>query len=457
MLLIGAGLLAVQGAGWGLFFSVRGDWHMVATDMAMLLAGVGVGGLTHLKHTRWAFVLLGTSMFVLVVALSLWVDVPSAQAPRSVHHYLLVMAAASLLFLRDDQPRVRFGVVGILFLTFVLLASTNFGLDASYVMPDSVRVPGTWVNNVFAALGLFVLIRIILSEVADQSVMEVDLRKGLDRGEFFLVYQPQVTSQGHVYGAEALLRWRHPKLGLVRPDEFILMAEKTGLILPLGSWVLNAACVQLFDWSTRPGMQALTLSVNVSAQQLQQPDFVLQVQTVLARTRVPPHLLKLELTESSLAQNMEDIIVKMTSIKALGVGFSLDDFGTGYSSLSYLKRLPLDQIKIDQSFVRDVLTDVHDASIVRMVIGLGKTLGFHVIAEGVETTAQRDFMIENECNLFQGYLFGKPVTPERFAGYVLQTQSHPHAQAHLLDPNPDGQAQRPAVGAPARSQPDCSY
>jgi EAL domain-containing protein (putative c-di-GMP-specific phosphodiesterase class I) len=154
---------------------------------------------------------------------------------------------------------------------------------------------------------------------------------------------------------------------------------------------------------------------------------------------------------------MEDIIVKMTSIKALGVGFSLDDFGTGYSSLSYLKRLPLDQIKIDQSFVRDVLTDVHDASIVRMVIGLGKTLGFHVIAEGVETTAQRDFMIENECNLFQGYLFGKPVTPERFAGYVLQTQSHPHAQAHLLDPNPDGQAQRPAVGAPARSQPDCSY
>jgi EAL domain-containing protein (putative c-di-GMP-specific phosphodiesterase class I) len=423
MLLICAGLLVVQGIAWALFFTSRAEWHLVAVDMVMLFAGVTVGGLTHLKRMRAAFFLMATTMLVLICGLSLLFDVPSAQAPRSIHQYLLVMAAASLLFLRHERLPLRLGVTAVFFAAFVALASSNFAIDAGYALPDSVRVPGTWVNNVFSALALYAVIHIILSEVADQSVMEIDLRKGIARGEFFLVYQPQVNSQATVLGAEALLRWQHPSLGLVRPDEFIPMAEKTGLILPLGSWVLGKACSQLVDWSACPDMAGLTLSVNVSVQQLRQPDFVQQVQSVLERTKAPPHLLKLELTESSLVQDMEDIIVKMKTLKSMGVGFSLDDFGTGYSSLNYLKRLPLDQLKIDQSFVRDVLTDDHDASIARMVIALGKNLGFDVIAEGVESQAQCDFLIQNDCHLFQGYLFSKPVTGDQYMDYVAKQKA----------------------------------
>jgi EAL domain-containing protein (putative c-di-GMP-specific phosphodiesterase class I) len=173
-------------------------------------------------------------------------------------------------------------------------------------------------------------------------------------------------------------------------------------------------------WSKLPAFEHLTLSVNVSVQQFRQPNFVEQVRSVIERTGVNPHRLKLELTESSLVNDMEDIVAKMVTLKTLGVGFSLDDFGTGYSSLNYLKRLPLDQLKIDQSFVRDVLTDAHDASIARMVITLGKSLGFNVIAEGVETQGQREFLTENDCHLFQGYLFSKPITLSAFEHYVCK-------------------------------------
>ena len=220
-----------------------------------------------------------------------------------------------------------------------------------------------------------------------------------------------------------MLRWRHPTLGLVPPDEFIPLAEQNGLILPLGAWVLGTACSQLVAWSGKPGLDSLTLAVNVSVCQFRQADFVQQVQSVIERTGVQPSRLKLELTESSLVHDMEDIITKMAQLKALGVGFSLDDFGTGYSSLNYLKRLPLDQLKIDQSFVRDILTDSNDAAIARMIIGLGESLHFAVIAEGVETTGQQEFLIENGCRLFQGYLFSKPVPVEAFEAYVFAAKA----------------------------------
>ncbi len=271
-------------------------------------------------------------------------------------------------------------------------------------------------------MGVYLLTHVMVSDIAEHSSLEVDLRKGLVREEFFLVYQPQLTAQGEVKGAEALLRWRHPKLGLVPPDDFIPLAEQSGLILPLGAWVLGTACAQLVAWSRQPGLDALTLAVNVSVHQFRQPDFVQQVQSVMERTGVRAQRLKLELTESSLAHDMDDMIVKMSQLKALGVGMSLDDFGTGYSSLNYLKRLPLDQLKIDQSFVRDVLTDPNDAAIARMVIGLGKSLHFAVIAEGVETRGQQDFLMENGCHLFQGYLFSKPIPADAFEQYVLSNR-----------------------------------
>jgi len=419
MLWIGSALLCALGVGWGAFFYTKGAWAIVAMDVGMLAIGITCALLTHHKRTRLAFFLLAGSMFVVICAVSLLLDVPTEQAPRSTHHFLLVLAVASLLFLRDDRAVLRYGVTGICLVAFVVLASSQAGIATAYALPDSMRMGGTWVNNTFSAIGVYSMIHVLVSDIAEHSAMETDLRKALVRGEFLLLYQPQVTSQGRVTGAEALLRWHHPKLGLVQPDEFIPLAEQTGLILPLGSWVLGTACAQLVAWSRQPGLEALTLSVNVSVQQFLQPDFVHQVQSVMERTGVRARSLKLELTESTLVHDMDDIIVKMEQLKMLGVGFSLDDFGTGYSSLNYLKRLPLDQLKIDQSFVRDVLTDPNDAAIARMVIGLGDSLHFAVIAEGVETRGQQEFLMQNGCHLFQGYLFSKPVPANAFEKYVL--------------------------------------
>jgi EAL domain-containing protein (putative c-di-GMP-specific phosphodiesterase class I) len=404
----------VLGLGWGIFFFTKQAWAIVATDVAMLVAGIAISTLTHFKRTRIAFYLLMGSMLLIICGISLVLDIPNAQAPRSTHHFLLVLALVSLLVLRDDRAILRFGVTGICLLVFVVLASSDIRISSGYALPDGMRIWGTWVNNSFSAIGIYLLIHVMVSDFAEHSAMEVDLHRGLIRGEFFLVYQPQVTSQGVVTGAEALLRWRHPTMGLITPDDFIPVAEQSGLILPIGAWVLKTACAQLVAWSSQPGLSHLTLAVNVSVHQFRQPDFVAQVISVMERTGVRVQQLKLELTESSLVHDIADIIVKMEQLKGLGVGLSLDDFGTGYSSLNYLKRLPLDQLKIDQSFVRDVLTDPNDAAIARMVIALGDSLGFAVIAEGVETEGQRAFLMQNGCHLFQGYLFSKPVTAEAF-------------------------------------------
>jgi diguanylate cyclase (GGDEF)-like protein/PAS domain S-box-containing protein len=252
--------------------------------------------------------------------------------------------------------------------------------------------------------------------------LEKDLRNALRAGEFVLHYQAQVDVAGRLPAAEVLVRWRHPQRGLVFPNDFIGLAEETGLILPLGYWVLEAACAQLAAWAGRADAGALALAVNVSVQQLRQPDFVAQVLAVLERTGADPRKLKLELTESQLMDNVEETIDKMAALKARGVGFALDDFGTGYSSLSYLKRLPLEKLKIDRSFVKDVLTDPNDAAITQTIVALAKSLGLGVVAEGVETAAQRDFLVRNGCHLHQGYLFSKPLPLADFESFLIRRE-----------------------------------
>ncbi len=247
-----------------------------------------------------------------------------------------------------------------------------------------------------------------------RAALEGDLRHALEKREFLLYYQIQVENLLQPLGAEVLLRWAHPERGLVSPMEFIPLAEETGLIVPIGMWVLQTACAQLRVWQDDALTRDLTLAVNVSAKQFRQADFVAQVQRVLLDTGAKPSHLKLELTESTVLENVEDTIAKMRELKLAGVGFSMDDFGTGYSSLQYLKRLPLDQIKIDQSFVRDIATDPNDAAIVQTIIAMSDALGLNVIAEGVETRAQQEFLDMRGCHAFQGYLFGKPVPLDQF-------------------------------------------
>ncbi|NHQ87710.1 EAL domain-containing protein [Iodobacter sp. HSC-16F04] len=257
------------------------------------------------------------------------------------------------------------------------------------------------------------------ADVTHRVALEAGLREALESQQFMLFYQAQVKGTGQLTGAEALVRWRHPQQGMISPTKFIPLAEESGLILALGNWVLSAACKQLARWASSPEMSHLTIAVNVSPRQFHQADFVEQVLNILARTGASAQQLKLELTESVLIANVEDVILKMSILKQQGVGFSIDDFGTGYSSLSYLKRLPLDQLKIDQSFIRDILTDTNDAAIAKMVIVLADSLGLSVIAEGVETEAQRDFLASQGCQSYQGYLYSRPLPLHEFEAYAL--------------------------------------
>jgi diguanylate cyclase (GGDEF)-like protein/PAS domain S-box-containing protein len=254
--------------------------------------------------------------------------------------------------------------------------------------------------------------------LAGRAGLEVDLREALTKGQFILYYQAQCGDKNQLSGVEALVRWQHPQRGLVSPQEFIPIAEASGLILPLGRWVLETACKQLAAWALRPERSHLTMAVNVSARQIRQSSFVPEVLAILEATGAKPERLKLELTESGLLDNVTDTIAKMNTLKAQGVSFSLDDFGTGYSSLSYLKRLPLAQLKIDMSFIKDILTDLNDAAIANMVVALGESMGLTVIAEGVETESQKDFLAKLGCNNYQGYLFNKPAPIDEFEAFA---------------------------------------
>lgn len=245
--------------------------------------------------------------------------------------------------------------------------------------------------------------------VTARGAMEDDLRNALAQNQFQLYFQSQVHHDRRIIGAEVLLRWLHPDRGLISPVEFIPLAEQTGLILPIGQWVLESACAQLKAWESEPHTRHLQLAVNVSARQFHQADFVMQVRRALHNNAIDPRLLKLELTESLVLDNIEDVIAKMNTLMEIGVRFSMDDFGTGFSSLSYLTQLPLHQLKIDRSFVRNISVKASDASIVQTIIGMAHNLGIEVIAEGVETETQRTFLELNGCPACQGFLFSKPV------------------------------------------------
>lgn len=280
--------------------------------------------------------------------------------------------------------------------------------------------------------------------------LEQDMREGLELQQFELFYQPQVES-GQVVGAEALLRWKHVQRGYVSPGEFVPLAEETGFILTLGDWVLRKACHQLAAWARQPVFAQMSLAVNVSPKQFHQRDFVQRVLSALAEHGADPRLLKLELTEGLLLTDVDDTVAKMVRLKSHGIGFSLDDFGTGYSSLSYLKRLPLDQLKIDRSFVHDVLSNPNDASIARTIVALAGSLGLHVIAEGVETQEQCRFLADINCHAWQGYLMSPPVAAAAFEELVRNAHNHAAVKASVKN-SIDGPAKPLSAAALSSSE-----
>ena len=255
--------------------------------------------------------------------------------------------------------------------------------------------------------------------VNQRALLETQMHHGLEQSQFVLFYQPQVDSQGRVTGAEALVRWQHPTRGLVQPGVFIGLAEESNLILELGHWVLQQALAQQARWRQNPALAHLRLAINVSARQFRQDNFVEQVLRLVEHSGANPQCITLELTESVVLRDVEEVIATMHTLRAHGLGFSLDDFGTGYSSLNYLKRLPLDQIKIDQGFVRNALHDPKDAAIAHSIITLADMLGLGVIAEGVETPEQYQCLSSHGCRAFQGYLFGRPEPVDAFERRAL--------------------------------------
>lgn len=253
-----------------------------------------------------------------------------------------------------------------------------------------------------------------------QLVLESNLRPGLERSEFVVQYQPQIDMRGfQLVGMEALVRWQHPSLGLLYPHEFIPLAEESGLIISLGDWVMRTACVQNKQWQDE-GLTPMRLSVNFSARQFQQPSFITDVAQILKDTNLDPRWLELELTESSIMKDPEQAIEKLHELKLMGIKVAIDDFGTGYSSLNYLKRFPIDTLKIDKTFVSDVCKDPHDTAIVRAIINLGHALDLTVVAEGVETKEQLQYLSALECDVVQGFLFSKALSASAFEELLVE-------------------------------------
>lgn len=256
--------------------------------------------------------------------------------------------------------------------------------------------------------------------IAARTALESELRHAIGRNEFRLHFQPQVDVRGKVFGAEAFLRWDHPSRGFISPSAFIPLAEETGLIIPIGRWVLDAACSQLVAWQGSPVTRDLTLAVKVSGMQFRHPEFVDEVRSALNVSGANASQLVLEINENLLMANVEEIIEKTQVLSAMGIGISLADLGTGYSSLSHLKRLSLEQLRIDQTFVRGLLSNSNDEAVARSIFALADSLNLRVSAEGVETLAQRDALAEQGCRLFQGYLFSKPVEARTFESMLAE-------------------------------------
>ncbi len=387
-------------------------------DVAIVCSGVAVFALTLRDRARSANLILFSALILIVVASTLLLDPPTLMAPRATHLYLLPVAVGALMAFRDETSWLRYGMCLLCLLLFVALAASNWRPTDLYALPDDVRIVGSWVQGVSAMALFFLLLHILQSDTAERSELDRDLRAAVRERQFVLYYQPQLNDANRVIGAELLIRWQHPQRGLLAPGEFIDHAENTGLIIAIGQWVLEQTAARLRQWKDDPLFGDLGLAVNISQKQFSQSSFVAEILGLIEHHGIDARRLELELTETLIVHDMEDLTRKMTALVEHGVRFSLDDFGTGFSSLSHLKRLPLSKLKIDRSFICDVLTDANSETIVRTVIALGQSMGMTVIAEGVETEAQHRFLADNGCTQFQGYLLGRPMPLVDFSTFV---------------------------------------
>jgi EAL domain-containing protein (putative c-di-GMP-specific phosphodiesterase class I) len=419
VLLVIAWVMVAMSLGWAVYCLNIGNRQILYFNIPAVGAGLIALALIHRQKLATASLWTLPLLILILLAQALLIDIPQNGISRTVHLYLVPLMLLTRITLRDQKTWVQNSVMGLCALLFALLASNPIVEPGNFQLPDSVRSMGVWVNS-FVASGVTLLaIGLLLDEASPTTALEKALRYAVDKQQFKLLYQPQVDRQGQVVGAEALVRWEHPALGLVSPAEFIPLAERTGLIIPLGQWVLSQACRQLLALTRQPELSHLDISVNVSFFQMLEDNYVPSVLRTLSSTGASAIRLRLELTESMGSADLSALADRMAELRSQGVRISLDDFGTGYSTMASLKHLPLDELKIDQSFVRDFAPEQDNNYILRAIISLGHQLKLDLVAEGVETQEQWQFLRNQGCQRFQGYLFAPALEATALEAFVL--------------------------------------
>lgn len=395
---------------WIILALRAGAWLLCAADSLLAAIAATCWILLHRDNVSTALIFAEFSFFFLIVMFCLVLDTPTQTAPRVSHLYLLVLTALGYFNYLRTGSRVQMVLIVLSVICFVCFSSAMLVFPFRHPVPDEFRSAGTWFNAILATGLLCVCIHVMQMDISKVKGLVRELKSALWNEEFELFYQKQVDANGNTIGCEALLRWRHPARGYISPGEFIPTAEQAGMMPDIGAWVITEACKTLSRWQSTPPLAHLTMSVNVSLDQFLIDDFDRHVMSALALHQLPASRLKLELTESVAADDIEPVIARMNALRAQGIVISLDDFGTGYSSLSYLRRLPLQQLKIDRSFVEEATGSARGAAILRSIVQLGHDLDLTMIAEGVETTTQFTLLKKLRCEGFQGFLFGRPVS-----------------------------------------------
>lgn len=431
-ILFGASIIIlVLGAGWCAAFLAAGRPLLATLHIAMASSGALLLLLNFRGRLRLAAMIAAHLLPLFVGIFCLFDHVPPG-LPRATHLHFLAVAAGCHFVFRQQGSYFRFVIPGLCLIAFLVFANTSLVIrDAALVIPPAAAWVGVWTNSVTALAGLVFTVIMMNADLTVRRMMEVEMRHAIANDDFSLHYQPQINEAGQVVGAEALIRWHHAEMGNIPPGKFIPLAEQTGLIVPIGNWVLRAACAQLALWEGNPETSKLTLAVNVSASQFRQPDFVHNVREIVRLSGARASHLKLELTESMFVDNIDATVTKMNALRDIGIVWSLDDFGTGYSSLSVLHRFPLGQIKIDQAFVRDMLSNKSNMVIIEAIIALARNLNLQVIAEGIETVDQLTRLREAGCLAYQGYLFSPPKDVRSFETYIKSNRPVPDAPAAL--------------------------
>lgn len=415
---IGALSTAFLGATWGIYYLTIGKTYLAAIHIALpfVVAAQLLIFKTRDLLLKGKFISVTLPVFAAVLCLF---DTPFEGTPRSVHVYFIPLAVG-IFFISQGRGMVRRCLIPILCIAaFIVFGSTDIGItDPNILPPPEIRSFSMWANEIAAMACLVGMFAVMQIDLTSRRALEKDLHRALAQGEFFLQYQPQVEQSGLVVGVEALLRWTHPTRGAISPADFIPLAEETGLIYPISDWVLREACAQQARWAEDPLTRHLTVSINISSEQFRRVDFVQSIEATIRASAADPKKIKLELTESIFVKDADQAAEKMIELHNLGFGWALDDFGTGFSSLSVLKKLPLDQLKIDKSFVRDISHSPKGRAIVKAIISLSAELGITTIAEGTETKEQIDWLKANGCTVYQGFYFSPSLNAQNIRQFV---------------------------------------